>query len=136
MDYELLVLDIDGTVTNSEKEVMSRTRDEVIRIQKQGVKVVLASGRPPEGILPVARTLQLDQYDSYLLAFNGGKIIRLQTEECIFERHLPAHIPKRLWKDAKEQGVTQIALEATDMGRPLYERYGFVKMEDEMELKG
>ena len=37
-------------------------------------------------------------------------------------------------KDAKEQGVLQIALEATDMGRPLYERYGFVKMEDEMEL--
>ncbi len=39
-----------------------------------------------------------------------------------------------LVKDAKEQGVSQIALEATDMGRPLYERYGFVKMEDEMEL--
>ena len=39
-----------------------------------------------------------------------------------------------LVKDAKEQGVLQIALEATDMGRPLYERYGFVKMEDEMEL--
>ena len=29
----------------------------------------------------------------------------------------------------------QIALEATEMGRPLYEKYGFVKMEDEMELK-
>ena len=40
-----------------------------------------------------------------------------------------------LVKDAKAQGVSQIALEATDMGRPLYERYGFVKMEDEMELK-
>lgn len=40
-----------------------------------------------------------------------------------------------LVKDAKEQGVLQIALEATDMGRPLYERYGFVKMEDKMELK-
>ena len=39
-----------------------------------------------------------------------------------------------LVKDAKEQGVLQIALEATDMGRPLYERYGFVKMEDEMDL--
>ena len=37
-------------------------------------------------------------------------------------------------KAAKEQGALQIALEATDMGRPLYERYGFVKMEDEMEL--
>ena len=33
------------------------------------------------------------------------------------------------------QVVSQIALEATDMGRPLYEKYGFVKMEDEMEIK-
>lgn len=40
-----------------------------------------------------------------------------------------------LVNDARKQGVSQIALEATDMGRPLYEKYGFVKMEDEMELK-
>ncbi|MBQ4536952.1 MAG: GNAT family N-acetyltransferase [Lachnospiraceae bacterium] len=39
-----------------------------------------------------------------------------------------------LVQDAMEQGVSQIALEATDMGRPLYEKYGFVKMQDEMEL--
>lgn len=40
-----------------------------------------------------------------------------------------------LVKDARERDVTQIALEATDMGRSLYEKYGFVKMEDEMELQ-
>lgn len=39
-----------------------------------------------------------------------------------------------LIKDAKNKGVTAISLEATDMGRPLYEKYGFVKMNDEMEL--
>ena len=39
-----------------------------------------------------------------------------------------------LVKDAKTQGIDAISLEATDMGRPLYERYGFVKMNDEMEL--
>ena len=44
------------------------------------------------------------------------------------------HTLDLLVKAAKEQGVSQIALEATDMGRPLYEKYGFVKMEDEMEL--
>lgn len=37
-------------------------------------------------------------------------------------------------RDVKKQGISQIALEATDMGRPLYEKYGFVRMEDEMEL--
>ena len=44
------------------------------------------------------------------------------------------HTLDLLVKDVKEQGISQISLEATDMGRPLYERYGFVKMEDEMEL--
>jgi len=36
--------------------------------------------------------------------------------------------------EAKQKGISSISLEATDMGRPLYEKYGFVKMNDEMEL--
>ena len=39
-----------------------------------------------------------------------------------------------LIQDAKKRGVTVISLEATDMGRKLYERYGFVSMTSEMEL--
>lgn len=52
-----------------------------------------------------------------------------------YRRHgIALHTLDLLVKDAREQGASQIALEATDMGRPLYEKYGFVKMEDEMEL--
>lgn len=40
-----------------------------------------------------------------------------------------------LVKESKKQGILQIALEATDMGRLLYEKYGFVQMENEMELE-
>ena len=39
-----------------------------------------------------------------------------------------------LVKAARELGITQISLEATRMGRPLYTKYGFVQMQDEMEL--
>ena len=41
---------------------------------------------------------------------------------------------KLLVADVKERGVTAISLEATDMGKTLYEKFGFVKMNDEMEL--
>ena len=37
-------------------------------------------------------------------------------------------------EDAHRRGVTAISLEATAMGRPLYEKFGFVPMEHEMEL--
>lgn len=36
--------------------------------------------------------------------------------------------------ECHERNITAISLEATDMGRPLYEKYGFIKMEHEMEL--
>ena len=40
-----------------------------------------------------------------------------------------------LVKEAKSRGINNITLEATDMGRPLYEKYGFAPMKDEMILK-
>lgn len=36
--------------------------------------------------------------------------------------------------ETKKRGISVISLEATDMGRPLYEKYGFLKMNNEMEL--
>lgn len=52
-----------------------------------------------------------------------------------YRRHgIAIHTLDLLVKDVRKQGVSQIALETTEMGRPLYEKYGFVKIEDEMEL--
>lgn len=36
--------------------------------------------------------------------------------------------------DARQRGIQCISLEATDAGRPIYAKYGFVPMEHEMEL--
>ena len=61
-------------------------------------------------------------------------IMNMYTAPEYRRRGIAFHTLDLLVKAAKEQGVSQIALEATDMGRPLYEKYGFVKMEDEMLL--
>lgn len=39
-----------------------------------------------------------------------------------------------LVRDTKSKGISSISLEATDMRRPLYEKYGFIKMNDETEI--
>lgn len=61
-------------------------------------------------------------------------IMNMYTAPDYRRQGIAFHTLDLLVKDAKYVGVSQIALDATDMGRPLYEKYGFVKMEDEMEL--
>lgn len=61
-------------------------------------------------------------------------IMNMYTAPEYRRQGIAFHTLNLLVKDAREQGVSQIALEATDMGRPLYEKYGFVKVEDEMEM--
>lgn len=67
----------------------------------------------------------------------GGKkayIMNMYTAPEYRRQGIALHTLDLLVKEAKEQGVSAISLEATDMGRPLYEKYGFTAMKDEMEL--
>ena len=59
MKYQILVLDLDGTLTNSRKEITPPTLKALIEIQEDGKKVVLASGRPTYGVVPLDRQLHL-----------------------------------------------------------------------------
>lgn len=65
---------------------------------------------------------------------NKAYIMNMYTAPEYRRQGIALHTLDLLVSDAKQQGVSQIALEATDMGRPLYAKYGFVKMNDEMEL--
>jgi HAD superfamily hydrolase (TIGR01484 family) len=88
MAYEILVLDIDGTLTNSQKQISDKTYRSIMAIQERGHKVVLASGRPTPGILPLAEKLKLSEYDGYILSFNGAKVISCRNGEIIFQQVL------------------------------------------------
>ena len=54
-NYKMIVMDMDDTLINSENKVSKETKNYLIDIQNQGYKVVLASGRPTEGMLPIAK---------------------------------------------------------------------------------
>lgn len=92
MNYQILALDLDGTLTNSKKEISRPTLEALIHIQEQGKKVVLASGRPTQGVLPLAGQLNLDCYGSYILSFNGGRITDCRSREVIYNKTLPMDI--------------------------------------------
>ena len=102
MDYKILVLDIDGTLTNSQKEITPRTRTALQKAQEKGIKIVLASGRPTYGIMPVAGQLALERFGGYILSFNGGRIINAQTGEVIYQKTLPPEMPALLYDLSKE----------------------------------
>ena len=61
-------------------------------------------------------------------------IMNMYTDPEYRRKGIAGHTLKLLIDEAKSRGISHISLEATDMGRPLYESHGFVKMEDEMIL--
>lgn len=61
-------------------------------------------------------------------------IMNMYTKPEYRRNGIAFHTLDMLIEAAREKGITHITLEATDMGRPLYEKYGFIKMNDEMQL--
>ncbi len=50
VSYNIIVLDLDGTLTNRDKVITPRTKEALMRAQEAGKIVVLASGRPTAGV--------------------------------------------------------------------------------------
>lgn len=65
---------------------------------------------------------------------NRAYIMNMYTDPKYRRKGIACKTLDMLVKDARSKGISSISLEATDMGRPLYEKYGFVKMNHEMEL--
>lgn len=114
MAYEVLVLDIDGTLTNSKKEISPKTLDAVIRAQEEGIKVVIASGRPTAGIKKIAKTIKLDEYGGYILSYNGAKIINYQTGEIVYNETLPEEMIPSIYEEAVDNNVGIVTYEGND----------------------
>lgn len=101
MNYQMLVLDLDGTLTNSRKEITEPTRRALIEIQEAGKRIVLASGRPVNGIVPLAKKLELARFGGYMLSFNGARITQCSTGQIVYNRTLPPEVIGPIYEIAK-----------------------------------
>ncbi len=90
MPIKAISMDIDGTLTNDEKVITPRTRERLLEAQESGIKLLLSSGRPAQGLKSLAHELELDTHDGLLVCFNGACVIDAQTDEVLYEQPLPA----------------------------------------------
>lgn len=105
MRRKILALDLDGTLTNSKKEITPRTREAISKMQEQGHQIVLASGRPTPGVTSVAKILELDRKGGYMLSYNGAKITDCRTGEILYQKTMPPEIVPEIFSLAKEMGI-------------------------------
>lgn len=109
--YKMIALDLDGTLTNSDKIITPDTKQALFDFQEKGGKIILASGRPTQGIVPLAEELELDNYGGYILAFNGSRMVDFQTKEVMFNQTLTMEEVADLHQLAVEYNVNILTYE-------------------------
>lgn len=125
MAYKMIVLDLDGTLMSGTNEILPETKAALIKAQEQGLKVVLASGRPNFGMAKAAEELRLGEFGSYKLSYNGSRIHCLKSGDTLYEQTLTPEVAHEIFDLAKEHQLNIMA----------YEQDGIVTMDDDAYIR-
>lgn len=109
---KVLALDLDGTLTNDDKLITPRTRAALAAAMDRGVTLVLASGRPTGGVMPLARELGLDRSGGCILSYNGGAILDCRSGEMLHQQLLDPELVPQLCAFAARQDVAILTYDA------------------------
>jgi hypothetical protein len=123
MKYRLIAMDLDGTLNNDRKEITPRTREALMRAQREGLRLALASARPLPGLYKERDALDLQDYGGLLMAYNGGRIVDAATGAVLYETAMPLDQAKQVLRMLEALPCTPIL----DDGRQFYvtDRNGF-----------
>lgn len=105
---KLLALDIDGTLTRPDGTISERTIKIVKDLQSRGVVLCIASGRPPLGIMPVAKLLGMDEFGGYIIGYNGGSLVEYKSGEELYTATLPAEAVPVVVECGRREGHTML----------------------------
>lgn len=125
---KILVLDIDGTLTNSKKQITEATKQAIWELMDRGHLVALASGRPTPGMRRYEKELELDKRGGYLLSYNGARIVECISGEVVHQNFLPLQVVPELYEFAKERGAGLITYDG-DIVISAFEPDEYIKLE-------
>ena len=100
MPIELIVSDLDGTLLRHDGSLSQRTVAAVRAAVAAGFKVVLASGRPPRTVQPIADQLGLK---GLAVCSNGAILYDLDRQEVISHEHVPQAALKNIITKLRER---------------------------------
>ena len=92
---KMIVVDMDGTLLNSKSELDQYTIDVLKRVQNDGVKLVLATGRNYTSLKGYAEQLDMKKYDGYYIGVNGQQITSVATDETNYIKVIPNDVAHR-----------------------------------------
>lgn len=105
MNFKLIALDMDGTTCAYMGKLVDENIAPIIEAQTKGIKIVFATGRPPLISIIDAKTLQMDKYSPYIVAFNGACVMDINTQQIVFANTIDAHLVKQVFTIGQEEKV-------------------------------
>jgi len=131
--YKIIALDMDGTLLNSDKIITEKTKIALQAARTKGVKVVLASGRPIDGLRKYLKELDLVDKDEYVLSYNGSLVQETKGDAIIHESGLKGSDLHYIYSLSSKLGVNIHAFSGEDgLITPKISKY----TEVEAELNG
>lgn len=94
----LVAIDVDGTLLGSDSSLSAATAAAIQQAQQAGIRVVLASARPPRGIRELCRQMKLT---SYQINHNGALIYDPVGHQVVGHRALPGPVARAVLEVAR-----------------------------------
>lgn len=105
MTHRAIVMDIDGTLLNSKKQISDLTREALIAAQNKGVQLILASGRPTAAMTHYAEILEMNQNHGLLVSYNGSRVVDSETGETLYNQPISVKDGKAVLEHLKQFDV-------------------------------
>ncbi len=70
--YQLICMDMDGTLLDSSKNILPTTNEILKKATAQRMQFLIATGRPPTGVVSYQDKIAVDLKNCYAVCFNGA----------------------------------------------------------------